>query len=130
LNKKILIAIIVIVAVSIAGTVVLNVFLAYNNPFPPMGSVAEISTMASGRYDGEKGLYFIDSTIENSGKKDATNYKFDVRLYDIENNEEIKREIVTIGTIPAESVKNVNFTISVPTGLLDVMGQWDTTWIP
>jgi hypothetical protein len=130
LNKKILIAIIVIVAVSIAGTVALNVWLAHNNLLPPMGLVAEISTMGSGRYDGEKGLYCIDSTIENSGKKDATNFKFDVRLYNIENDEEIKRETVTIGTIPAESVKNVNFTISVPTGLLDVRGQWDTTWIP
>ena len=130
MNKKLLAAIIVIVAISVAGTIAFNVWLSQNNLFPKPMEMAQISVTTSGHYDGEKGLYYIDSTIENTGKKNATDFKFDVRLYNIENDQEIRQKIVTVGLIPAESVKNVNFTIPVPTGLLDVRGQWDTTWNP
>ena len=131
LNKKILIAIIVIVAVSIAGTVVLNAFLPKDLPFVPTQIDVSINYEVGGHYEGESGLYYIEGTLENSGKKDAKNVTFDIIFFKLSisaNDEEIKRETIHIGDIPVETSKDVNFTISLPKDLGEVKGQWDITW--
>ena len=131
MNKKILIAIIVIVALSFAGTIVLNAFMPKNNISVPTQTEASVTSEVSGHYDGESGLYYIEGSLENSGKKNATNVTFDVTLFKLStstNDEEIKRETVNIGDIPAETSKDVNFTISLPKDLGEVRGQWDITW--
>jgi hypothetical protein len=131
LNKKILIAIIVIVAVSIAGTIVLNAFMPKDIIFVPTQTEASINSDLSGHYEGESGLYYIEGSLENTGKKDAKNVTFDVTLFKLStyaNDEEIKRETVNIGDIPAETSKDVNFTISLPKDLGEVRGLWDITW--
>jgi hypothetical protein len=131
MNKKILIAIIVIVALSVAGTIALNAFMPKNDISVPTQTEASVTSEVSGHYDGESGLYYIEGTLENSGKKNATNVTFEVALFKLSisaNDEEIKRETVNIGDIPAETSKDVNFTISLPKDLGEVRGQWDITW--
>jgi uncharacterized protein YxeA len=131
MNKKILIAIIVIVALSVAGTIALNAFMPKNNISVPTQTEASVTSEVSGHYDGESGLYYIEGTLENSGKKNATNVTFDVTLFKLSisaNDEEIKRETVNIGDISAETSKDVNFTISLPKDLGEVRGQWGITW--
>jgi hypothetical protein len=131
LNKKILIAIIVIVAVSIAGTIVLNAFMPKDTIFVPTQTEAAIKSEVGGHYEGESGLYYIEGTLENTGKKDAKNVTFDVILFKLSisaSDEEIKRETVNIGDILAETSKVVNFTISLPKDLGEVRGQWDITF--
>ncbi|HZK53871.1 MAG TPA: hypothetical protein VFC84_06745 [Desulfosporosinus sp.] len=131
MNKKILIAIIVIVAVSIAGTVVLNAFMPKNTVFVPTQTDASINSGVSGHYDSESGLYYIEGTLENTGNKDAKNVTLETILFQLStsaNDEEIKRETINIGTIPAETSKDVNFTISLAKGLGEVRGQWNVTW--
>ena len=131
MNKKILIAIIVIVAVSIAGTIVLNAFMPKDTIFVPTQTEASIKSEVGGHYESESGLYYIEGTLENTGKKDAKNVTFDVTLFKLStstNDEEIKRETVNIGDILAETSKVVNFTISLPKDLVEVRGQWDITW--
>ena len=131
MNKKILIAIIVIVAVSIAGTVVLNAFMPKDIPFVPTQTEASINHEVGGHYESESGLYYIEGTLENTGKKEAKNVTFDVILFKLSisaNDEEIKRETVNIGDIPAETSKDVNFTISLPKDLGEVRGLWEITW--
>ena len=131
LNKKILIAIIVIVALSVAGTIALNAFMPKNNISVPTQTEASVTSEVGGHYESESGLYYIEGTLENSGKKDAKNVAIDITLFKLStsaNDEEIKRETVNIGDIPAETSKNVNFTISLPKDLGEVRGQWDITW--
>jgi flagellar basal body-associated protein FliL len=131
LNQKILIAIIVIVAVSIAGTVVLNAFMPKDTILVPTQTEASIKSEVGGHYEGESGLYYIEGTLENTGKKDAKNVTFDIILFKLStsaNDEEIKRETVNIGDILAETSKDVNFTVSLPKDLGEVRGQWDVTW--
>ncbi len=131
MNKKILIAIIVIVAVSIAGTIVLNAFMPKDTIFVPTQTEASIKSEVGGHYEGESGLYYIEGTLENTGKKDAKNVTFDVTLFKLSisaSDEEIKRETVNIGDILSETSKDVNFTISLPKDLGEVRGQWDVTW--
>ena len=131
MNKKILIVIIVIVAVSIAGTVVLNAFMPKDNIFVPTQTDASVSSEVSGHYEGESGLYYIEGILENTGKKDAKNVTFDIVFFKLSastNDEEIKQETVIIGDIIAETSKDVNFTISLPKDLGEVRGQWDIKW--
>ena len=131
MNKKILIAIVVIVAVSIAGTIALNAFMPKNDISVPTQTEASVNSEIDGYYDGESGLYYIEGTLENSGKKDAKNVAIEVTLFKLSisaNDEEIKRESVNIGDIPAETSKDLNFTISLPKDLGEVRGQCDITW--
>jgi len=97
----------------------------------PTQTEASINYEVGGHYEGESGLYYIEGNLENSGKKDAKNVAIDVILFKLSisaNDEEIKRETVKIGDIPAETSKDVNFTISLPKDLGEVRDQWDITW--
>ena len=102
-----------------------------NNISAPTQTEASVNSEVGGHYDGESGLYYIEGSLENSGKKDAKNVTFDVILFELSTNasdEEIKRESVNIGDLPAETSKVVNFTISLPKDLGEVRGQWEITW--
>ena len=131
MNKKILIAILVIVAVSIAGTVVLNASMPKETILVPTQTGASINSGLSGHYDSESGLYYVEGTLQNTGNKDAKNVTLETILYQLSsspNDQEIKRETANFGVIPAETSKDVNFTISIAKDLGEVRGQWNTTW--
>ncbi len=128
MNKKILIVIIVVLALSIVGTVVYSMMAPKQNITSPRETGASIQEEISGHYAPADNMYYITGTVENTGEKEATNYKIAVTLFNAADDEEVKSETLEVGNIAPKSVKELNYSLSVPSGYVEVIGRWETTW--
>ncbi len=122
----------VIVVVAVGSLVFLgmvgSIFSANSTPELKDASVA---VDLGGGYDTNTGMFNLDGTAQNMGEKDAINCRVEVSFFNVDSNEVIKTEMVTIGDVLAESSKTINTSIQIPNGSTSVsfhMGDplWDS----
>lgn len=106
-----------------------SIFSADNTPELKDASVA---VDLGGGYDTNTGMFNLDGTAQNMGEKDATNCTVGVTFFNVDTDEVLKIEMVTIGDVPAESSKTINTSIEIPNGSTKVsfhMGDpmWDSS---
>ncbi|WGM89145.1 MAG: hypothetical protein NUK63_09555 [Candidatus Bathyarchaeum tardum] len=76
-----------------------------------------IGFSVGGHYDRETGIYYLDGTADNMGNKDAVNCRFEVTFINMDTNEDLKTETVTIGNVPAGGSKPFEITSQLLSGL-------------
>ncbi len=106
-----------------------SIFSADNTPELKDASVA---VDLGGGYDTNTGMFNLDGTAQNMSEKDATNCTVEVTFFNVDTDEVLKIEMVTIGDVPAESSKTINTSIEIPNGSTKVsfhMGDpmWDSS---
>jgi hypothetical protein len=132
-SKKIkIIATATIIVVTAVSAIVLSGMLnSFFSGTGPQGLTdASVAVSSRGEYNNETGIFTLEVTAQNLGKKDAHNTSVEVTFFKVDTQADIKTEIVTIGDVPAESSKDISVSIQIPSGLTLVSYrsdhlQWD-----
>jgi hypothetical protein len=132
-SKKIkIIVIATIVVVTAVSAILLSGMLnSFFSSTGPQGLTdASVVVSFRGGYNSETGIFNLEVTAQNMGKKDAHNSRVEVTFFNVDTQVDIKTEIVTIGDVPAESSKDISVPVQIPSGLTLVSYrsgnlQWD-----
>jgi hypothetical protein len=125
MKKSNIIILAVVVSVIVVATVGSFVFLGMVGSIFSANSAPELKNASvaidlGGGYNTDTGMFNLDGTAQNMGEKDATNCRVEVTFFNVDTNEVMKTEMITIGDVPAESSKTINASIQIPNGSTSV----------
>lgn len=114
-----ILAVVVTVAfVAAASALVLSGIITslFSATGPPELKEASVAISLGGGYNGETGMFDLEGTAQNMGKKDAKNCRVEVTFFNVDTHVDMKTVTITIGDVPAESSKNIKVSIPMPGG--------------